>query len=120
MSLKDNINNDIHNIFLNALEFADVLQLQVDRKQLIAVGSLQSNKVYNNSGGGGALQSTAYTLYLRYPLLEKDMSESKYILSTGTNIIINNIPYRVGDISDEMGLAAVQLQTTNATGIHGR
>lgn len=108
MSLKDCIARDIETIFLNTNDFCDNLTIQIGTSKFNVIGSLQSNLVQNNSGNGQPLQENAYTLYLKYPLIE-DLERS--ILSSGTRIMINNKSFSVVSVSDEMGLATIQLNT---------
>ena len=125
MSLKELIARDITNIFMNVNDFCDNLNIQIGRKKFNVIGSLQSNTVTNNSGNSNPLQSDAWTLYIKYPLL--DDLDNDNILSAGQRIIIssldNNISSLTGankdmvftivSVSDEMGLATVQLSNNS-------
>lgn len=108
MSLKDLIARDINNVFMNTNDFCDNLTIQVGTTKFNIIGSLQSNLVQNNSGNSSPLQENAYTLYIKYPLTE-DLERS--ILSSGTRLTINNKPFSVVSVSDEMGLATINLST---------
>ena len=108
MSLKNLIARDIERVFLNPNDFCDNLIIQVGTTKFNVVGSLQSNSVENNSGNGQPLQSDAWTLYIRYPLA--DGLEAS-VLSSGTRITVDNKPFTVVSISDEMGLATILLQS---------
>ena len=108
MSLKDLIARDINNVFMNTNDFCDNLVIQVGTTKFNVIGSLQSNLVQNNAGNGQPLQENAYTLYIKYPLTE-DLERS--ILSSGARLTINNKPFSVVSVSDEMGLATIQLST---------
>ena len=108
MSLKDCIARDIDAVFLNADDYCDNLVLQVGTTKFNVIGSLQSNLVQNNAGNGQPLQENAYTLYIKYPLAG-DLELSR--LSASTRLTINNKPFSVVSISDEMGLATIQLST---------
>ena len=108
MSLKDLIARDINKVFLNPNDFCDDLIIQVGTRKFNVIGSLQSNSVENNSGNGKPLQSDAWTLYIRYPLA--DGLEAS-ILSAGTRITVDNKSFTVVSVSDEMGLATVQLDS---------
>lgn len=108
MSIKDCIARDISRVFLNTNDFCDNLTLQIGTTKLNVIGSLQSNLVQNNSGNGQALQENAYTLYIKYPL---ELTEECSILSSGARITIGGKSYSVVSVSDEMGLATVQLST---------
>ena len=119
MSLKELIARDITGIFMNVNDFCDNLTLQIGRKKFNVIGSLQSNTVTNNSGNSSPLQSDAWVLYIKYPLL--DDLDAENILSTGQRIIITNreqpdvaMSFTIVSVSDEMGLATVQLNS--ATG----
>ena len=119
MSLKELIARDITGIFMNVNDFCDNLNIQIGRKKFNVIGSLQSNTVTNNSGNSSPLQSDAWTLYIKYPLL--DDLEAENILSAGQRIIITNreqpdvaMSFTIVSISDEMGLATIQL--SNASG----
>ena len=110
MSLKDCIARDINAVFLNTNDFCDNLTIQIGTKKLNVIGSLQSNSVENNSGNGQPLQDISYTLYIKYPMVD-DLEMT--LLSSGTRLMIDNKSFTVVSVSDEMGLATVQLQTRN-------
>ena len=120
MSLKELIARDITGIFMNVNDFCDNLNIQIGRKKFNVIGSLQSNTVTNNSGNNSSpLQSDAWTLYIKYPLL--DDLDAENILSSGQRIIITNreqpdvaMSFTIVSVSDEMGLATIQL--SNASG----
>ena len=119
MSLKELIARDITGIFMNVNDFCDNLNIQIGRKKFNVIGSLQSNTVTNNSGNSSPLQSDAWTLYIKYPLL--DDLDAENILSAGQRIIITNreqpdvaMSFTIVSVSDEMGLATIQL--SNASG----
>ena len=119
MSLKELIARDITGIFMNVNDFCDNLTLQIGRKKYNVIGSLQSNTVTNNSGNSSPLQSDAWTLYIKYPLI--DDLDNDNILSAGQRIIITNrekpdvaMSFTIVSVSDEMGLATIQL--SNASG----
>ena len=113
MSLKDLIARDINTIFMNTNDFCDNLTLQIGRQKFNIIGSLQSNTVTNNSGNSSPLQNDAWTLYIKYPLL--DDLEANNILSAGQRVIISagekSVAFTIVSVSDEMGLATVQLST---------
>ena len=117
MSLKELIARDITGIFMNVNDFCDNLNIQIGRKKFNVIGSLQSNTVTNNSGNSSPLQSDAWTLYIKYPLLD-DLTEDSNILSAGQRIIISNnenikdMAFTIVSVSDEMGLATIQLSTS--------
>ena len=118
MSLKELIARDITGIFMNVNDFCDNLTLQIGRKKFNVIGSLQSNTVTNNSGNSSPLQSDAWTLYIKYPLL--DDLDNDNILSAGQRIIITNrekpdvaMSFTIVSVSDEMGLATVQLSNNS-------
>ena len=114
MSLKELIARDITGIFMNVNDFCDNLNIQIGRKKFNVIGSLQSNTVDNTSGSNATpLQSDAWVLYIKYPLLDDLDTES--ILSAGQRIIISNnenikdMAFTIVSVSDEMGLARVNL-----------
>lgn len=108
MSLKNLIERDINNVFLNTNDFCDNLTIQIGTSKFNVIGSLQSNIVDNTSGSNTSpLQDISYTLYIKYPLTE-DLERT--ILSSGTRLTINNKPFSVVSVSDEMGLATIILQ----------
>ena len=114
MSLKELIARDITGIFMNVNDFCDNLNIQIGRKKFNVIGSLQSNTVTNNSGNSSPLQSDAWVLYIKYPLL--DDLDSDNILSAGQRIIISSpesnikdMAFTIVSVSDEMGLARVNL-----------
>ena len=116
MSLKELIARDITGIFMNVNDFCDNLNIQIGRKKFNVIGSLQSNTVTNNSGNSSPLQSDTWTLYIKYPLINDLDAEN--ILSAGQRIIISNndnikdMTFTIVSVSDEMGLATVQLSTS--------
>ena len=127
MSLKELIARDITGIFMNVNDFCDNLIIQIGRKKFNAIGSLQSNTVTNNSGNSSPLQSDAWVLYIKYPLIDDPAAdgsaadkplEAENILSTGQRIIISNgnnikdMAFTIVSVSDEMGLATIQLSTS--------
>ena len=118
MSLKELIARDITGIFMNVNDFCDNLNIQIGRKKFNVIGSLQSNTVTNNSGNSSPLQSDTWVLYIKYPLL--DDLDAENILSAGQRIIITNreqpdvaMSFTIVSVSDEMGLATVQLSNTS-------
>ena len=114
MSLKELIARDITGIFMNVNDFCDNLNIQIGRKKFNVIGSLQSNTVTNNSGNSAPLQSDTWVLYIKYPLLD-DLTDDSNILSAGQRIIISNnenikdMAFTIVSVSDEMGLARVNL-----------
>ena len=119
MSLKELIARDITNIFMNVNDFCDNLNIQIGRKKFNVIGSLQSNTVTNNSGNSSPLQSDAWVLYIKYPLLDDIDSENSNILSAGQRIIISNnenikdMVFTIVSVSDECGIATINLTNTN-------
>lgn len=118
MSLKELIARDITNIFMNVNDFCDNLNIQIGRKKFNVIGSLQSNTVTNNSGNSSPLQSDAWVLYVKYPLL--DDLETENILSAGQRIIISSTDSNIKDmaftivsVSDECGIATINLTNTS-------
>ena len=120
MSLKELIARDITGVFMNVNDFCDNLNIQIGRKKFNVIGSLQSNTVTNNSGNNAyPLQSDAWVLYIKYPLL--DDLEADNILSAGQRIIISSkdsnikdMAFTIVSVSDECGLATINL--TNNSG----
>lgn len=128
MSLKELIARDITGIFMNVNDFCDNLNIQIGRKKLNVIGSLQSNTVTNNSGNASPLQSDAWVLYIKYPLLDDTAADgsaadkpldAENILSAGQRIIISNgnnikdMAFTIVSVSDEMGLATIQLSNNS-------
>ena len=118
MSLKELIARDITGIFMNVNDFCDNLNIQIGRKKFNVIGSLQSNTVTNNSGNSSPLQSDTWVLYIKYPLI--DDLDAENILSTGQRIIISSndsnikdMAFTIVSVSDEMGLATINLTNTN-------
>lgn len=105
MALKDIIESDIVNVFMNTDEFCDMLNIQIGTETFNIEGSLQSNAISNNSGNGRPLQENTYTLYIKYPV------GTKFVISSGTRIAINGKSFSVTSVSNEMGLATIQLST---------
>ena len=121
MSLKELIARDITGIFMNVNDFCDNLNIQIGRKKFNVIGSLQSNTVTNNSGNSSPLQSDAWTLYIKYPLLDDLDAAQPELLSAGQRIIIINrerpdvaMSFTIVSVSDECGIATIQL--SNASG----
>lgn len=120
MSLKELIARDITGIFMNVNDFCDNLNIQIGRKKFNVIGSLQSNTVTNNSGNSSPLQSDTWTLYIKYPLLDDLEATQPELLSAGQRIIIINreqpdvaMSFTIVSVSDEMGLATVQLSNNS-------
>ena len=121
MSLKELIARDITGVFMNVNDFCDNLNIQIGRKKFNVIGSLQSNTVTNNSGNSSPLQSDAWVLYIKYPLIDDlAVTTDEAILSAGQRIIITNIEqpdvamsFTIVSVSDEMGLATVQLSNNS-------
>lgn len=112
MSLKELISRDIETVFMNPEDFCDNLTVQIGTRRIPVIGSLQQNQVQNNSGNGNVLQKVSYTLYVKYPLAFLDgLDYSGIILSTGTHLTINDKAFVVTDISDEMGIATINLSS---------
>lgn len=118
MSLKELIARDITNVFMNVNDFCDNLNIQIGRKKFNVIGSLQSNTVTNNSGNSSPLQSDTWVLYIKYPLI--DDLEAENILSAGQRIIISSpdsnikdMAFTIVSVSDECGLATVQLSNNS-------
>ena len=116
MSLKELIARDITGIFMNVNDFCDNLNIQIGRKKYNVIGSLQSNTVTNNSGSNASpLQSDTWVLYIKYPLLDDLETTQPELLSAGQRIIISNnenikdMAFTIVSVSDEMGLARVNL-----------
>lgn len=105
MSLKSIIQNDISTIFLaDAEEFADALKIGISSTNYIETfGSLQSNLVDNNSGSA-PLQSFSWML------LVSTQAISSLNLRTGQTIYINNSPYKITTMSDELGISNIGLK----------
>ena len=120
MSLKELIARDITGIFMNVNDFCDNLNIQIGRKKYNVIGSLQSNTVTNNSGNSSPLQSDTWVLYIKYPLLDDLEAAQPELLSAGQRIIITNreqpdvaMSFTIVSVSDEMGLATVQLSNNS-------
>lgn len=120
MSLKELIARDITGIFMNVNDFCDNLNIQIGRKKFNVIGSLQSNTVTNNSGNSSPLQSDTWTLYIKYPLLDDLEATQPELLSAGQRIIITNreqpdvaMSFTIVSVSDEMGLATIQLSNNS-------
>ena len=120
MSLKELIARDITGIFMNVNDFCDNLNIQIGRKKFNVIGSLQSNTVTNNSGNSSPLQSDAWTLYIKYPLLDDLDATQPELLSAGQRIIITNreqpdvaVSFTIVSVSDELGLATIQLSNNS-------
>lgn len=113
MSLKDLIARDIDTVFMNVDEFCDYMDIRIGNRICTCKGSLQSNRVDNTSGNGRPLQENTWTLYIKYPLMvhgEGAVFDSS-LLSAGQRLLIDGESYTVVDISDEMGLATINLTT---------
>lgn len=107
MGLKDCIARDIERVFLNVDDFCDNLIIQIGATKFNIIGSLQSNLVQNNSGNSQPLQENAWTLYVKYPLDDS----TKTLLCAGTRITIDGKSFTVVSVSNEMGMATIQLNT---------
>ena len=105
MSLKSIIQNDITSIFLaDAEEFADALKIGISSTNYIETfGSLQSNLV-DSSTGNAPLQAFSWML------LVSTQAISPLNLRTGQTIYIDNSPYKITTMSDEMGISNIGLK----------
>ena len=105
MSLKSIIQNDITSIFLaDAEEFADALKIGISSTNFVETfGSLQSNLV-DNSTGNAPLQAFSWML------LVSTQAIAPLNLRTGQTIYINNSPYKITTMSDEMGISNIGLK----------
>lgn len=119
MGLKECIARDIDKVFLNTADFCDNICIQIGTTKFNVIGSLQSNTIQNNSGNNQPLQDISYTLYIKYPLLDStsnkllstDALSRAPILSAGARIMIDNKSFTIVNLSDEMGIATIQLTT---------
>lgn len=107
MGLKECIARDIERVFLNVNDFCDNLIIQIGTQKFNIIGSLQSNLVQNNAGNGQPLQENAWTLYAKYPIDDN----TKTLICAGTRLTIDGKSFTVVSVSDEMGLATIQLNT---------
>lgn len=108
MSLKDKIANDIANVFLRTTDFCDNLQIQSGVNSVNIIGSLQQNTIENNADHKAPLQSTSWTLYIKYPV----SNELEWF--AGMRVIINGAPFSVVDVGNEMGIATIHLTKGSA------
>ena len=121
MGLKECVARDIERVFLNVDDFCDNLSIQIGTTKFNIIGSLQSNLVQNNSGNAQPLQENAWTLYVKYPLDDSPSIEGnspsiegnsvKTLLCAGTRLTIDGKSFTVVSVSDELGLATIQLNT---------
>ena len=114
MGLKECIARDIERVFLNVDDFCDNLSIQIGATKFNIIGSLQSNLVQNNSGNAQPLQENAWTLYVKYPLDDSpsiEGNDAKTLLCAGTRLTIDGKSFTVVSVSDELGLATIQLNT---------
>lgn len=96
MSLKDCIVRDINNVFMRTTDFCDNLVIQVGNIRWLAIGSLQSNSIQNNSGNGRPLQEDSWTLYVKYPMSIPDVLYEEPLPNQPRNRYISNVPYETG------------------------
>lgn len=114
MNLKQQIALDINHVFSrDATEFNDRLIVGTGSdEEYIVFGSMQSNMVDNgNFSNSAPLQGVSNTLYCPYPI------GGKLYLTAGQVIFIDHNPYKVIDVSDEMGLATILIK--QAQGYYG-
>lgn len=114
MNLKELIEKDITNVFSrDATEFNAALVIGTGSSKVYHVfGSMQSNTVDNGDFSNNApLQGVSHTLYIPYPI------GGELYLDAGQTFYINDSPYTVVDISDEMGLATILIK--QARGYYG-
>lgn len=105
MSLKSIIQNDITSVFLaDADEYAEALRIGISSTTYIETfGSLQSNLV-NNHTGSAPLQAFSWML------LVSTHAISPLNLRTGQTVYINNSPYKITTMSDELGISNIGLK----------
>ena len=106
MSLKSIIQNDIQTVFLaDAEEFADALKIGTSSTNYVETfGSLQSNLIDNNAGGAAPPQSFSDMLLVATAAI------CNLNLRTGQTVYINDIPYKITTMSDEMGISNIGLK----------
>lgn len=105
MSLKSIIQSDINNVFFkNDEEYSDYMKIGTNSANAVSVlGSLQVNTIDNNSGNNAALQAFSHTLHIPYPI------GGVIKVNAGQILYIDDIAYRVNDISIEYGVATILL-----------
>ena len=105
MSLKSIIEQDISSVFFaDAEEFAESLKIGTSSANVVhTFGSLQNNLV-NNSTGQAPLQSFSWML------LVPTADIKPLNLRQGQTVYINDVPYTVTTISDELGVSNVGLK----------
>ena len=106
MSLKDIIAYDIMHTFLNVDDFCGNIRFQAGNRTANIIGSLQSNLIDNNTGTNPS-QTFSGALYTAYPITCEDGSQ--IVLGAGERITLDDIPYTVVSINNEMGLATILL-----------
>lgn len=106
MSLKDIIAYDIMNTFLNVDDFCGSIRFQAGSRKATIIGSLQSNLIDNNTGTNPS-QTFSGALYTAYPLIMDDGSQ--IVLCAGERITLDDVPYTVVSVNNEMGLATILL-----------
>ncbi len=105
MTLKERIARDTYRVFLRTTDYADLMRIGTDSKNSVEVAaSLQANEIDNNSGSGVNLQEFSHTLYAAYPI------GGTLRLNAGQALYIDDMPYKVVDLSDEMGIATIHLR----------
>lgn len=106
MSLKSIIQNDIQTVFLaDAEEFADALKIGTSSTNYVSTfGSLQSNLIDNNATSAAPLQSFSDMLLVATAAI------SALNLRTGQTVYINDVPYKITTMSDEMGISNIGLK----------
>lgn len=105
MSLRDLIQSDIANVFFrDTQDYAESLKIGTNSANAeMCLGSLQANTVDNTSGNTAALQAFSHVLYVPYPI------GGKLRLNAGQIIYINDVAYKVNDITDEYDVATIML-----------
>ena len=108
MTLKDMIAADITGVFLaNEDEFAEAHDIGTNssNRKYHVIASLQSNVINNgNFDGKSPLQMVSHTLLVAYPIGGELRLKADQIL------YIDDEPYKVIDVLDEMGMATILLK----------
>lgn len=115
MSFLDLVKQHNETIFSNTCLFSERLVLQFGSKSCEVVGVLKSNTVYSNNSKYEYLQQVGWTLIVSTDQFATEVP--KWIfnqINVGSSLVVNDKPYMVTGITNELGMTKFKLQKGGA------
>ena len=109
LTFKSAIAQDAKNIFLNKMEFADLHT--VNDKEIPAI--VDDNELLERDKSR-LLSADVSGLYLARRLLYVASDEFGVRPSPGTFLTLDSSPYRVGSVTEEAGILAIEIEAVRA------